>query len=148
MNLPPSNQLDIAPLTRIFKNTSAAYKYFWFLCLLELVQEGKTDIPYAQLVARMFANAWYPRLFFKLSFGKKESLAKLIDTLEGVHDLGFDARESTIVSTLLNEHTETDLVKEAFRRVADEVPYRFLSPWISEISNARMVARSQQFENN
>lgn len=148
MQLPASDQLNVSPLTRIFKSTSAAYKYFWFLSLLELIQKDQTEIPYAEVIARMFAKAWYPRLFFKLSFGKKESLAKLIDDLQGVHGLGFDASESLIISTLMGAHHATDMVKGAFRRVADEVPYRFLSPWISESSNTRMVMRSQSFENN
>ena len=148
MHLPISDQLDVAPLTRIFRSTSAAYKYFWFISLLEIVQEGRTDIPYAEVVARMFAKAWYPRLFFKLSFGKKESLAKWIDLLEDEHHLGFDAKENLIIESLLGLQHDSQSVKDAFKRVADEVPYRFLSPWISEVSNSRMVNRSQSFEGN
>lgn len=147
MYLPNSQTLDIAPLSRIFSNTSAAYKFFWFLCLLEVFQKGQTEIAYSDIVARMIAKAWYPRLFFKLSFGKTESLAKWIDNLQIEEALPIDAKEDFIVSALINSPKNSSLVKSAFKQIADEVPYRFLMPWIKEQSNSQMVKRSQNFEN-
>lgn len=147
MYLPNSQTLDIAPLSRIFSNTSAAYKFFWFLCLLEVFQKGQTEIAYSDIVARMIAKAWYPRLFFKLSFGKTESLAKWIDNLQIEEALPIDAKEDFIVSALTNSPKNSSLVKSAFKQIADEVPYRFLMPWIKEQSNSQMVKRSQSFEN-
>ena len=148
MQLPLCQNLDVTPLTRIFSNTSAAYKFFWFLSLLEIIQKDrKTEIPYSEIVARMFAKAWY-RLFFKLSFGKTESLAKWIDELQIIQKLSFDAKEETIIESLLLAQQNSQIIKAAFKQVADEVPYRFLMPWVKEDSNSRMLLRSQTFENN
>ena len=74
-------------------------------------------------------------------------MAKWIDTLHAKEALPIDNKEDLIVGALINNPKNPSLVKSAFKQIADEVPYRFLMPWIKEQSNSQMVKRSQNFEN-
>jgi len=43
MNLPHSFKLPIDKLAAVFKSTSATYKYYWLIALIELVEEKKEE---------------------------------------------------------------------------------------------------------
>ena len=73
--LPQAKTLSVESLTRIFKNTSATYKFYWFMGILDLyVKRGMTRMNIWDLMVEMTANAWYPVCYFRLSFGKNDSL--------------------------------------------------------------------------
>ena len=59
MNLPYSDKLNIAALSRLFDNKAECYKLFWFQAVLEKVCAGELDIPYEDLIDEMIADAWY-----------------------------------------------------------------------------------------
>ena len=44
MILPSSDNLPVNKLASVFSNTSATYKFYWFLAIIELVEEGNTTI--------------------------------------------------------------------------------------------------------
>ena len=74
MNLPSSNNLPIHHLASVFNNTSATYKYYWLIALIELVEEGNINIPKRKIFSRMISNSWYIINYFHISFGKQEKL--------------------------------------------------------------------------
>ncbi len=75
MILPQNNKLPISALAGIFNNTSATYKFYWFVTIMEIVvKEHKTKISLWEIIAGMIAESWYPIHYFKLSFGKSDSL--------------------------------------------------------------------------
>ena len=75
MALPQNNKLPISALAGIFNNTSATYKFYWFVAMMEIVvKERKTKISFWEIIAGMIAESWYPIHYFKLSFGKSDSL--------------------------------------------------------------------------
>ena len=45
MNLPYSNNLPINKLASAFGSTSATYKFYWLISLIELVEEDTIEIP-------------------------------------------------------------------------------------------------------
>ena len=57
MNLPYSDKLNIAALSRLFDNKAECYKLFWFQAVLEKVCAGELDIPYEGLIDEMIADA-------------------------------------------------------------------------------------------
>ena len=57
MNLPTSNILPINKLSSVFGSTSATYKFYWLIALIELVEEGNTTIPKRKLFVRMNSNS-------------------------------------------------------------------------------------------
>lgn len=83
MQIPQSQILTTRYLNRVFDNTVATYKYYWFLGILDLcVKQEKTRMNVWEIMITMVANAWYPVNYFRLSFGKSESLYDAILTLQ------------------------------------------------------------------
>ena len=59
MQLPKSEQLNIAGLSRLFDNKAECYKLFWFQAILNHVCKGQQEIRFEELIDDMIANAWY-----------------------------------------------------------------------------------------
>ena len=57
VQLPKSDQLNIASLSRIFDNKSECYKLFWFQAILNHVCNGQREISFEELIDDMIANA-------------------------------------------------------------------------------------------
>jgi len=56
--LPHSAELPTAKSASAFSNTSANYKFYRLLAIIESVEQGKRHISKSKLFARMIANAW------------------------------------------------------------------------------------------
>ena len=98
MQLPQFEQLTTGCLGRIFDKTVATYKYFWFLSLMqEHARTGNLRMDVWELVIRMVANAWYPIHYFRLSFGKSDSLFEIVTELQKETNLPIDAIQKIII---------------------------------------------------
>ena len=75
MNLPHDLKVSVSKLSSCFRNTSATYKYYWLLAIIESIEAGKDEIPKKELFARMIANAWFTVNYFHVSFGMQDKLA-------------------------------------------------------------------------
>ena len=147
MTLPSNTHLPIPTLARIFANTTATYKFYWFITLLDIVvKERKTKISFWEIIAGMVAESWYPIHYFRLSFGKSDSLYVQSLALQQMLDIPIDADKRIIKKTLLDNLNE-NRIKSLLRVFTINVPYRFLSPWIKYTDDAEVVNKSQQFEN-
>lgn len=152
------SDLAIAPLSRVFDKTTASYKFFWFLSLLELhgrnmsrrsgivapgFEGAAQSLSFASLAAMMIAKAWYPITVFKLSFGAYDSLGKIIsDLLDNPQifaELDPPLEPLTQRSTAEEVYAALCLAMERSqrfkRKILDDlctyVPYYFLTPWLS-----------------
>jgi hypothetical protein len=146
-NLPQSNTLTTRHLNRVFDKTVATYKYYWFLGILDLfVKQGKTRINVWEIMISMVANAWYPINYFRLSFGKSESLYETILKLQKENDIPINlgVRELTDLLQTLTQRTD---IRKQLNFLQMNVPFRFLRPWIDTSDDREMVKRSQTFEN-
>lgn len=79
MQIPQSDILSTNRLGNIFSNTTATYKFFWFVSIMQI--HAKSDNPRISvwdIVIRMVANAWYPIHYFRLSFEKSDSLFVIV----------------------------------------------------------------------
>ena len=147
MQLPLSNTLPIHRLGRIFQNTTATYKYFWFLSILQIhAQTDNLKISVLDLLIRMVANAWYPVHYFRLSFGKMDSLHKIVTNLHTIAPIPIDTDVNTLCKELEKQIDRNTLEKE-LKILTRNVPYRFLSPWIDTPNDEEMLIRSHHFEN-
>ena len=147
MILPQNNKLPISALAGIFNNTSATYKFYWFVTIMEIVvKEHKTKISLWEIIAGMIAESWYPIHFFKLSFGKSDSLYTQSLALQQELNIPIDADKKK-VKQLLIDNINDNHIKSLLRVFSLNVPYRFLSPWIKYTSDKNVISRSQQFEN-
>lgn len=147
MQIPQSQILTTRYLNRVFDNTVATYKYYWFLGILDLyVKQGKTRMNVWELMITMVANAWYPVNYFRLSFGKSESLYDAILTLQRENNIPINLGIRELTSLLQELIQQVDIRKQ-LNFLQKNVPFRFLRPWINTSDDREMVVRSQTFEN-
>ncbi len=146
--LPPSRTLPIEPLTRIFKNTSATYKFYWFMGILDLyVKRDMTRMNIWDIMVEMTVNAWYPVSYFRLSFGKSDSLRDAIISLQEVHQLPMNINLIEL-RKWLHSHKNDTQVRQTLGFLPKNVPYWFMRPWIDIADTKEIMRRSQSLENN
>jgi hypothetical protein len=65
--------LNVGVLSRVFDHVSTSYKFLFFLALLDACEKRLSvppiEINVDELLVDMLALAWYPHVYFKLSFG-------------------------------------------------------------------------------
>jgi hypothetical protein len=136
--LPRSDKLNITALSRLFNNTTNSYKYIFFISLLDILSRrnfnSQEPISFNDLTIEMLANAWFPHVFFKLSFGVQDTIAKKLDSLV-----------INIEEPVINfKDTDKKLLRMAIseagignsNRLMEYVPYRLLVPFLeTELSN-------------
>lgn len=147
-SIPQSEFLSTRNLSQVFNNTTATYKFYWFMSILQMYNIERKDRMNAKDIAiRMIANAWYPIHYFRLSFGAGDSLNEIVNSMEWVADLKMDSTSQEIINklTLMSNHPE---VRTALNKLTTYVPYRFLMPWIHTASDKEMIERSHSLENH
>ncbi len=86
--LPYSDQLDIATLSGLFRHTTTSYKYLFFLSLLTLLKDRNFEIDDGILLRdieiEMLVTAWYPHVFFKLSFGTQDKISSALQLIPSI----------------------------------------------------------------
>jgi len=148
--LPQSANLTTRHLNRVFDKTVATYKYYWFLGILDLfVKQGKTRMNMWEISTHMVTNAWYPVNYFRLSFGKSDSLSDAIHALRNLksNELPINIKRSDLIATL-GKMEDDEEVRKALDFLKMNVPYRFLSPWFPKKKDFEVVELSQSFANN
>ena len=94
----------------------------------------------------MIAEAWYPIHYFRLSFGKSDSMYKQIVALQKELNIPVDAGKDEIKRQIIS-NLNAQGVTSLLRVFTLNVTYRFLSPWINYTTDAEVVQRSQSFTN-
>ena len=148
MQIPQSDILTTNRLGKIFSNTVATYKFFWFVSIMQIHAKAENQrISVWDVVIRMVANAWYPIHYFRLSFGKSDSLFDIVMELQAITRIPIDANADTIIAGI-KDRLDDKRVKNLLNTLTLNVPYRFLSPWVRYTCDDDVIARSQQRENN
>ena len=132
MSPPNSEVLAISKLAGAFSNTSATYKFYWFLALIELVEEGRTSISKKELFARMIGNAWYTVNYFKISFGKQDLIQQAVQTILEQERLTIDIKKGLLLPILENSNLKT--TQQTLFHFNKNVPHWFLSPWFNKLT--------------
>ena len=146
MNLPFDNHLPINKLAACFNNTSATYKYYWLLSILQEVEIGNLNVLKRNLFARMISNAWFTVNYFHVSFGKQDLIQDAIRLVNQVEKIPIDENTSSVfqkITTSQNKQTERQLWH--FNK---NVPHWFLSPWFSGKSKSEVYNESKKFSEN
>lgn len=144
--LPNDKKLNIHLLNKVFDNTVATYKFYWFLSILDIVvKKNQTKISFWEIIAGMISLSWYPIHYYKISFGKLDSIYQQSYSLQNHFNINIDEDKNNIEKFILDN---LDKTKDLLLVFSHNVPYRFLSPWIKWKSNADVELKSQYFENN
>ncbi|MCX2476919.1 hypothetical protein OQZ33_21475 [Pedobacter sp. MC2016-05] len=146
--IPPHAHLPINLLTASFNNTAATYKFYWFLSILEEVENGQHYIPKQKLFTGMVAASWYTINYFHVSFGKQDQLHEKVKEIAVVESISIDEDRNTIKKKLNN--SSRLITQKLLWHFDKQVPHRFLSPWFPSIAENKSEVHkaSGQFENN
>ena len=149
MILPSEGIVDVARLSRIYDNTTATYKFYWFVSIINLISANPTKriFSFEEIIAGMISEAWYPIHYFRISFGKLDSLEVNILEIQRILDIPIDASKDTVRETIL-KNIDLQQVRRCLNVFTLNVPYHFLSPWIHHASNAQVEQNSRVFLNN
>ena len=143
-------------MNRVFDDTTASYKFYWFLSLLDIyVKNGQEQMPALDIASRMVAYAWYPIEYFKLSFGKGDSMEKVIPDVARLTGITVDDKLEDKNGAITSAVSENIEVKKAVKKLLRDVPYWFQTPWLpitgkktDTEKRVENVARSQKFDND
>lgn len=147
MDFPKDSNLPIHLLASCFDNTSATYKYYWFLSILESINKSIHIINKQELFARMVAIPWYTVNYFQVSFGKQDVIHREVENIKRFENISIDEDKSAIVNKLVQSQNLS--TKNSINHFNNQVPHWFLSPWLGgEKVRSKIYAKSQVFENN
>lgn len=144
-NLPYSFSLPVNILAQCFNDTSATYKFYWFLSILQEVENGNFNPKKKDLFAGMISNAWYTVNYFHVSFGKQDKLQRAILNIKAQTDLFVDVPRDNLFKSLTSSPDKS--ISRELNYFNKEVPWRFLSPWIKG-SEKDVYILSRNFEHN
>lgn len=149
MILPSQGIVDAGRLSQIYNNTTATYKFYWFVSIINLIctNSNRRVFSFDEIIAGMIAEAWYPIHYFRLSFGKLDSLENNTLEIQRILGIPIDANKDYIRQQILN-NIDNPSIRRLVHVFTLNVPYRFLSPWIPKSSDAEVVSQSQVFTNN
>ena len=111
MHLPESESINTGKLKAVFNNTSASYKFYWFLSILDCIEQQKTTISKHELFARMIANSYYTVNYFKISFGIQDKLHDTICFLNKHENIGLNETKERIVERLIKANSIQKLIR-------------------------------------
>lgn len=144
MQLPQNQCLPVKFLAACFNNTVATYKFYWFLSILQTIEEGKHVIKKRDLFARMLSNAWFTVNYFKISFGKADLIQDAIRQVKEIENIDIDERLDLITQKLIHSPNKvTNIILWHFNK---NVPHWFLSPWYHGCGKNQIYELSQKFE--
>lgn len=149
MILPSQGIVDAGRLSQIYNNTTATYKFYWFVSIINLIctNSNRRVFSFDEIIAGMIAEAWYPIHYFRLSFGKLDSLENNTLEIQRILGIPIDANKDYIRQQILN-NIDNPSIRRLVHVFTLNVLYRFLSPWIPKSSDAEVVSQSQVFTNN
>lgn len=144
--LPQYQGLPIQKLAQVFNNTSATYKFYWFLAILDSVESGKREIPKIDLFAKMFSHPWYTVNFFKLSFGSQDKIQTSIQMVQDVENLPITLNKLEIEKSL--KESANQKTKQMLFHFDKNVPHWFLSPWYPKKKKHEIYSLSTESHNS
>jgi hypothetical protein len=148
--LPRDKYLPVEKLAACFNNTSATYKFYWLLSIVDAlearIESEVTTIPKTELFARMISNAWYIVNYFRVSFGKQDKLQQAISEIRKLENITVDADKQDIIKTLV--HSSKPKTVSVLRQFNNQVPHWFLSPWFPGGDRRAIYAGSQSGMSN
>lgn len=149
MTLPQSEELSTSAMNRVFDDTTATYKFYWLLALLDMhVKEQLDEMLALKVAARMVAYAWYPIEYFNLSFGKGDSMETIIPKVAELTGITVDDKLEDKNNVITDAVFANRHVKSEVKKLIKNVPFWFQSPWIRTSDPKEMQIRSQSLENN
>jgi len=121
-------------IKNIFDHTVTTYKFYWFLSLLSLVEQGRKEATFYEMAALMCAHAWKDVLVFGGKYNDIDQIPKLIRKIYLSSHL-----ERNVNISILQNYLCDNLGKIApiFNPILNMVPYRFLSVFMDNLTGIK-----------
>lgn len=127
------NSLDIEGFSRMMKDPSYCYKFYWLEAIVQLISENRTQATYDEIINEMISNAWYSVLEFHLHlsglFGQgliKDNLEKAVLRLQKLTNMPSNATKIEIKNEL-EQYGEDKELRRYKMDLTKNVPYKALS---------------------
>lgn len=142
MSLPDSDDLDIAALSGVFKDRTNSYKFYWFLSILDSLQEnGERVIQQKDIALRMLGHVWYPLDYYKLSFGTQDGFKQVAAFLTTKIEIDNRVNAPNLLNQISQNFPErelSELSQEIDKKLIRWVPFRFIRPFF--VSETRGIS--------
>ena len=76
------NALDIEGFSRMMKDPSYCYKFYWLEAIVQLISENRQEATYDEIINEMIANAWCSVVEFHIHLSGIWSDGEIKDNLE------------------------------------------------------------------
>lgn len=76
------NKLDIDGFSRMMKDPSYCYKFYWLEAIVQLISENRIEATYNEIIDEMISNAWYSVLEFHIHLSGIRGEGGIKDNLE------------------------------------------------------------------
>lgn len=150
------NNLNIDGFSKMMKNPSYCYKFYWLEAIVQLISEGKTETTFDEIIDEMIANAWYSVREFHIHLSGmpmdghiKDGLERAVLLLTEFSDLSANASKVEIKNAIKQYNKELKTTKEQLTHM---VPYRALAGFFTKSNEKvnwnsanRMTAYIQKF---
>ncbi len=122
--------IDFSIIEKVFEKKATTYKFFWFLAILQIYNETKNrTISYKNILIKMVSCAW-KYVFLKNSvFPQIDQLPDYLDSVKKILELKNTIGKG-IIEGRIKRYFDSLGVGEILSPLLNNVPYRFLSPWI------------------
>lgn len=125
------NTLDIEGFSRMMKDPSYCYKFYWLEAIVKLISEGMKEATYDEIINEMISNAWYSVLEFHVHLSGiwgdgeiKDSLERAVLKLHKLSGLESNASKVEIKNKIVEFDKELHNEKMTLTK---NVPYKALS---------------------
>lgn len=142
MQLPKSDQLNIASLSRLFDNKSECYKLFWFQAILTYVCKGESEIRFEDLIDEMIADAWYMVTEYHLNLGPRDTLEKVVNYISENTGMLPAEKKQVILNWL--KKCQDSTVNKYKRDLTLNVPFRLQAPFFTDFESENWNCGSQE----
>ena len=148
-----SNSLDMEGFSRMMKDPSYCYKFYWLEAIVQVVSRGVTETTFDEIINEMICNAWYSVREFHVHLSGlpadgivKDALERAVLRLSELSNAPANASKDEI-QRAIREYDHDPQLKAAKEQLTNMVPYRALAGFFVRTdltadweSNKRMVA--------
>lgn len=135
------NTLDIEGFSKMMKDPSLCYKFYWLEAIVQLISEDKHEATYDEIINEMISNAWYSVLEFHVHlsgiFGDgqvKDNLEKAVLRLHELSKLSNNASKVEIKNIIAEFDDDAELHAKKME-LTKNVPVKALSGFANRGSN-------------
>lgn len=128
-----SNSLDMEGFSRMMKDPSYCYKFYWLEAIVQVVSRGVTETTFDEIVDEMICNAWYSVREFHVHLSGlpgdgviKDALERAVIRLTELSDVPANASKEEIRNAIREFGGDAQL-KAAKEQLTNMVPYRALA---------------------